>query len=245
MNLVGKIHSIETCGTVDGPGIRFVIFMQGCPLRCKYCHNPDTRKIGDGEEKTVDELITEIKKYKSYMKFSGGGVTVTGGEPLLQGEFIKELFKSCKEEGIHTAIDTSGYIFNDTIKEVLEYTDLVLLDIKCYDKDMYKHITGVSIDPTISFMNYLGEINKKVWIRYVLVPGLSDNETHIENLSIYLSGFNNIDKIELLPFHKMGEFKWQELGYTYELSETEPPSKNEIIKAMSILKKYNLNVITN
>ncbi|GMQ57135.1 pyruvate formate-lyase-activating protein [Vallitalea sediminicola] len=245
MSVIGKIHSIETCGTVDGPGIRFVIFMQGCPLRCKYCHNPDTWELGDGEEKTVEELITEIKKYKSYMKFSGGGVTVTGGEPLLQGKFVKELFIRCKEEGIHTAVDTSGYIFNDTTKEVLDYTDLVLLDIKCYDTDAYKNITGVSLDPTISFMNYLGEINKPVWIRYVLVPGLSDNEEHIKNLSIFLSNFSNIDRIELLPFHKMGEFKWEELGYNYELGNTKEPTKEEVIKAMSIIKEHNLGVVTN
>lgn len=245
MSVTGRIHSIETCGTVDGPGIRFVIFMQGCPLRCKYCHNPDTWKLGDGEEKTVEELISEIKKYKSYMKFSGGGVTVTGGEPLLQGKFIKELFKKCKEENIHTAVDTSGYIFNDITKEVLDYTDLVLLDIKSYNKKSYKYITGVELDPTLNFMEYLGKINKPVWIRYVLVPGLSDNEESIKGLSLYLSNFRNVDKIELLPFHKMGEFKWKELGYDYELSNTEEPTKEEIIKAMSIIKEHNMNVVTN
>lgn len=244
MSVTGRIHSIETCGTVDGPGIRFVIFMQGCPLRCKYCHNPDTWKLGDGQEKTVDELITEIKKYKSYMKFSGGGVTVTGGEPLLQGKFIKELFKRCKEEGVHTAVDTSGYLFNDTTKEVLDYTDLVLLDIKCYDRDRYKYITGVELDPTLKFMDYLGEINKPVWIRYVLVPGLSDNEEYVKNLSIYLSQFSNIEKIEILPFHKMGEFKWKELGYDYELTDTVEPTEEEVIKAMSIIKEHNMNVVT-
>ncbi|GKX28722.1 pyruvate formate-lyase-activating enzyme [Vallitalea longa] len=244
MSVTGRIHSIETCGTVDGPGIRFVIFMQGCPLRCKYCHNPDTWKLGDGQEKTVDELISEIKKYKSYMKFSGGGVTVTGGEPLLQGKFIKELFKRCKEEGIHTAVDTSGYLFNDTTKEVLDYTDLVLLDIKCYDSKRYKHITGVELEPTLKFMDYLGKLNKPVWIRYVLVPGLSDNEDYVKNLSIYLSKFSNIEKIEILPFHKMGEFKWKELGYDYELSDTKEPTKEDVIKAMSIIKEHNMNVVT-
>ena len=245
MSITGKIHSIETCGTVDGPGIRFVIFMQGCPLRCKYCHNPDTWKLGDGTEKTVDEIFDEIKKYKSYMNFSGGGVTITGGEPLLQATFAKELFIRCKEEGIHTAIDTSGYLFNDTIKEVLTYTDLVLLDIKCYDSKQYKYITGAQLEPTIEFINYLGEINKPVWIRYVLVPNLSDNKKHIEALSIFLSKFNNIQRIELLPFHKMGEYKWEELGYKYELTETKEPTKEEILNAMSIFKAHNLNVVTN
>lgn len=244
MSLTGKIHSIETCGTVDGPGIRFVVFLQGCPLRCKYCHNPDTWNIKDGEERTTTELIKEIKKYKSYMKFSGGGVTVTGGEPLLQTEFVKELFKKCREEGIHTTLDTSGYLFNDKVKEVLEYTDLVLLDIKSYNKEQYRYITGVNLDPTLSFMAYLSERKIPVWIRYVLVPNLSDNEQDIEDLSIYLSGFNNIEKIELLPFHKMGEYKWEELGYDYELKETIEPTKEEIITAMAILKSHNLNVVT-
>lgn len=163
MTTKGKIHSIETCGTVDGPGIRFVIFMQGCPLRCKYCHNPDTWKLGDGEETSVEALITQIKKYKSYMKFSGGGVTVTGGEPLLQAKFVKELLKRCKEEGMHTALDTSGYIFNDLVKEVLNYTDLVLLDIKCYNKEQYQHITGVSLDPTLILCN--------IWVAFINLCG--------------------------------------------------------------------------
>ncbi len=244
MDTKGKIHSIETCGTVDGPGIRFVIFMQGCPLRCKYCHNPDTWKLGDGEETSVEALITQIKKYKSYMKFSGGGVTVTGGEPLLQARFAKELLKRCKEEGIHTALDTSGYIFNDQVKEVLDYTDLVLLDIKCFNKEQYQYITGVSLDPTLTFMQYLGEIHKAVWVRYVLVPGLSDKETYIDGLGQYLSQFDNIDRIELLPFHKMGEYKWEELGLSYELKDTQEPTDEVMKQATRILEKHNLNVIS-
>lgn len=244
MSTTGKIHSIETCGTVDGPGIRFVIFMQGCPLRCKYCHNPDTWKLGDGEETTVEDLMTQIKKYKSYMKFSGGGVTVTGGEPLLQASFVLELMKRCKEEGIHTALDTSGYIFNDTTKEVLDYTDLVLLDIKCHDSIQYKHITGVNLEPTLKFMDYLGSKNKPVWVRYVLVPGLSDKDEYLENLGSYLSNFQHIDRVELLPFHKMGEYKWEELGLTYELTDTKEPTAEAMEHATELLKNYNLNVVS-
>ncbi len=242
MHLEGSIHSIETCGTVDGPGIRYVIFFQGCPLRCQYCHNPDTWALNQGKTKTVEELITDIKKYKSYINFSRGGVTATGGEPLVQYQFVESLFKQCRKEGIHTALDTSGYIFNDKIKEVLEYTDLVLLDIKCMNPEQYKYITAVKLDPTIAFMNYLGEINKPVWVRYVLVPGLSDNPDHIHALGHYLSQFSNMERFELLPFHKMGEYKWEELGYDYKLKQTMEPTQQEIDAATAILESYKIDV---
>lgn len=239
---IANIHSIETCGTVDGPGIRFVIFFQGCPLRCKYCHNPDTWKMGDGEQITVDDLVKDILKYRSYMKFSGGGVTVTGGEPLLQVDFLIELFTRLKKHGVHTAIDTSGYVFNEKVAKLLDLTDLVLLDIKHFDKQQYRKITGVPLDPTLEFMHYLQSIHKPMWIRYVLVPTLSDQEESLESLSKYLSQFTNIDKIELLPFHKMGEYKWKELGVPYELSTIKEPTKEEVFKAMAILKMHNMNV---
>ncbi len=242
---MAKIHSIESCGTVDGPGIRFVVFTQGCPLRCQYCHNPDTWKISDGKETSSDELVTEALKYQSYMKFSGGGVTVTGGEPLLQVDFVKEFFTKLKKNGIHTAIDTSGYIFNDKVKEVLDLTDLVLLDIKHFDPTHYKHLTGVDIQPTLDFLDYLGEKGIQVWIRYVLVPGLTDQMEHIEGLSKHLSQYSNIDRIELLPFHKMGEYKWKELGLTYKLKDTSEPTKELMIEALATFKKHNLKVIMN
>lgn len=242
---MAKIHSIESCGTVDGPGIRFVVFTQGCPLRCQYCHNPDTWKMSDGKETSADDLITEALKYQSYMKFSGGGVTVTGGEPLLQVDFVKEFFTKLKKHGIHTAIDTSGYIFNDKVKEVLKMTDLVLLDIKHFDPTHYKNLTGVDIQPTLDFLDYLGNQGIHVWIRYVLVPGLTDQMEHIEGLSKHLSQYTNIDRIELLPFHKMGEYKWKELGLTYKLKDTEEPSKDLMIEALATFKKHNLNVMMN
>lgn len=161
MATIGRIHSIESCGTVDGPGIRFVVFMQGCPLRCQYCHNPDTWKYSDGTEMTVDELIQEAVKYKSYMRFSGGGITITGGEPLMQLDFVTKLIAACKEEGIHTAIDTSGYIYNDKAKEVIESVDLVLLDIKHAQPEQYQFITGAKLQPTLDFLDYLGKTNKQ------------------------------------------------------------------------------------
>lgn len=236
---IGKIHSIETCGTVDGPGIRFVIFMQGCPLRCQYCHNPDTWNINGGQPYTVNELFNEIIKYKSYMRFSNGGVTVTGGEPLLQADFITELFKKCKANGIHTAVDTSGYVFNNQVKELLALTDLVILDIKNYDEEQYKFITGVNLAPTLSFLEYLHTMSKKAWIRYVLVPGLTDNLSTIKELAIHLSDKDNIERIEVLPFHKMGEYKWETLEIDYKLKKTSEPSPELVEQVINIFSEFN------
>ncbi|ONI46624.1 pyruvate formate-lyase 1-activating enzyme, partial [Epulopiscium sp. SCG-B10WGA-EpuloA2] len=221
--MIGRIHSIETCGTVDGPGIRYIIFMQGCPLRCQYCHNPDTWKTSAGEQIDSDEIIKEIIKYKPYMKNSGGGLTISGGEPLLQPEFVADIFKKAKKQGIHTCIDTSGFIGIDKIGNVLDYTDLVLLDIKSYNKDVYKDVTGVSLEPTLNFEQELMKRNIPVWIRYVLVPNLTDNLNDIEELAKYLTTLTNVERIDVLPFHKMGEFKWEELNYEYKLKNTLEP----------------------
>ncbi len=241
----GRIHSLESFGTVDGPGIRFVVFMQGCPLQCQFCHNPDTWEVNKGKEYTPKELMEEIIKYKSFMNFSGGGVTFTGGEPLLQAEFILEVSKLCKAEGISIAIDTSGFIFNDTVKELLKYTDLVLLDIKNYDPMVYKTVTGVSLSPTLKFLEYLKEKNIPTWVRYVLVPQLTDNLESIKKLSDYLDTFTNVEKIELLAFHKMGEYKWQELGLDYKLADTKEPSKELMQQAIDILSTNGKIVSTN
>jgi len=241
--MVGNIHSLESCGTVDGPGIRFVVFMQGCPLRCQYCHNPDSWEIGAGQQMSVESLMAEVVKYKSYMRFSGGGITITGGEPLLQPDFIYELIQACKEEGIHTAIDTSGCIFNDKVKKIINDVNIVLLDVKHSDPEQYNVITGGRLATTLTFLDYLGKINKPIWIRYVLVPSLSDQLESIENLAIILSKYSNIERIELLPFHKMGEYKWKELGLEYTLTDTSEPDEIVIRAAVDILKKYNRNVI--
>ncbi|MBN2222525.1 MAG: pyruvate formate lyase-activating protein [Vallitaleaceae bacterium] len=236
---MAKIHSIESCGTVDGPGIRFVIFTQGCPLRCRYCHNPDTWLSKDGKETSVDYLVKEALKYKSYMNFSGGGVTVTGGEPLMQADFVFELFTQLKKHGIHTAIDTSGYIFNDTVKKILNLTDLVLLDIKHFDPKAYKDLTGVELAPTLHFLDYLGEQNINTWIRYVLVPGLTDQKEALHDLSKHLSDFSNVSRIDVLPFHQMGSFKWKELGLDYTLSDVKEPTKIQIQEAIETFRLYN------
>ncbi|MDB9520037.1 pyruvate formate-lyase-activating protein [Roseofilum reptotaenium CS-1145] len=242
MGSTGIIHSIETCGTVDGPGIRFVIFTKGCPLRCLYCHNPDSRCIKDGEAISVDELMVEIEKYRSYFQFSGGGVTLTGGEPLMQPEFVKDIFQRCHQIGVHTALDTSGYISLEMAKPVLDYTDLVLLDIKSFDPKIYQKVTHVSIEPTLAFARYLNEIQKPTWIRFVLVPGLTDPLNNVNGLAQFVAPFENVEKVEVLPFHKMGEYKWQQLGYDYQLKNTEPPSQELLEQTIGIFKRHNLVV---
>lgn len=245
MSIIGRIHSLESFGTVDGPGIRFVVFMQGCPLRCQFCHNPDTWEVQKGLEYTPEQLTCEIIKYKSYMEFSGGGVTFTGGEPLLQAEFLLETVKLLKKQGINIAIDTSGYVWNEAVKEVLQSTDTVLLDIKNYDPRVYEVVTGVPLTPTLQLLDYLREKKINTWVRYVLVPGLTDNLESIKKLSKHLSNYPNVSKIELLGFHKMGEFKWKELGLEYKLSDTKEPS-NELLKEVKeILENSGITVSSN
>ena len=238
----GRIHSIETCGTVDGPGIRYVIFTQGCPLRCLYCHNPDCRHPNEGKEVIVNELIADIQKYHSYMKFSGGGVTVTGGEPLMQPEFVLEIFRCCQELGIHTALDTSGYVKLATAKPILDYVDLVLLDIKSFDPKIYHQVTSVSLEPTLNLARYLSDINKPVWIRFVLVPNLTDPSHNIRGLAEFVSGLNNVERVEILPFHKMGEYKWEQLGYEYQLKNTPAASPELVETAKNIFQEYGIKV---
>jgi len=239
MGKIGRIHSIETCGTVDGPGIRFVLFMQGCPLRCLYCHNPDTWDASKGREVTTDEILNEAKKYRSYMNLSGGGVTITGGEPLMQTEFVEELVDMLKKEGIHTAIDTSGSIATEAAYSILKKCDLVLLDIKSYNEDTYKHLTGVNLSPTLKTMDYLNENNIETWVRFVLVPDLTDKLDEVEGLAKYLSQYENIKKIEVLPFHKLGEYKWNELDIDYQLADTSEPTMEHLDKITEIFRKYN------
>lgn len=242
---IGRIHSIESFGTVDGPGIRFVVFMQGCPLRCQFCHNPDTWDATKGIEYTSDQLIEEIKKYKSYMNFSGGGVTFTGGEPLLQAEFVLELCKLCKEQEISVAIDTSGFIWNDMVKEIMEYTDLALLDIKNFDPMVYKAVTSVSLAPTLTLLDYLKEKKINTWLRYVLVPQLTDNLDSVRQLSDHLDKYPNVSKIEVLGFHKMGEYKWKEMGLEYKLTDTKEPSKELMQEVKAIFESNGKNVSMN
>ena len=239
----GYIHSFESFGTKDGPGIRFVLFLQGCPLRCLYCHNVDTWDLKDKKYMfTPEETMHEIKKVRGFIK--SGGITVSGGEPLMQPEYILELFKLCKEDGLHTAIDTSGYLLNDRIKEVLEYTDLVLLDIKQIDPEKYKALTSVSLKPTLDFLKYLSEINKPVWLRYVLVPGYTDNEKDLEAWAKFVSSFKNVERVDILPFHQMGGHKWKEVNKIYQLENVLAPTNEEVKKAEEIFRSYGLKIFS-
>ena len=223
-----KIHSIETFGTVDGPGVRFVCFFQGCHLECKYCHNRDTWDINGGKYISVDELFNEIMKYKTFIS-PNGGFTASGGEPLLQPYFLIALFKKLKAAGIHTAIDTSGMVeITDTIKELLSLTDLVLLDIKHIDPIKCKDLVGFSNEKEIAFARYLSDNNIPVWIRQVIVPGFTDNKDDLLKLKAFVNSLNNVKKIEFLPYHNLGEYKWEELGFEYSLKNVRQANDEDI-----------------
>ena len=236
LNNIAKVHSIESFGTVDGPGIRFVLFLQGCTLRCKYCHNRDTWDMALGEEKTLEEIVEKVNRYKTYMTLSGGGVTVTGGEPLLQVKFLIEFFKKLKEENINTCIDTSG-MFNVTedIKELLKYTDLVLLDIKHIDDEKCKDLVGFSNKKELEFARYLSENNKKMWIRQVLVPGYTDDEKDLVKLKEFLATLKTVEKVQILKYHSMGKYKWEKLGQKYELEGVRDATLEDEERAKKIL----------
>ncbi|MEW9670615.1 pyruvate formate-lyase-activating protein [Ammoniphilus sp. 3BR4] len=237
----GRIHSIETTGMVDGPGIRYVIFTQGCLLRCQYCHNPDTWELGRGKMVSVQELMKDIKDYIPFMKFSGGGVTVTGGEPLLHAEYLTHLFKECNKQGVHTCIDSSGGCFNQStnflrvLDELLQVTDLILLDLKMIDPEKHRKLTGMSNEHILEFARYLSDRKIPVWIRHVLVPGLTDDEEDLRKLAAFIQTLENVQKIEILPYHEMGIHKWEHLGLDYALKGVTPPSDEVVAKAKEIL----------
>ncbi len=226
----GKVHSIESMGLVDGPGIRTVIFFQGCSLRCKFCHNPDTWTYNGGTEYTPEELVKRIERFKTYFKSSGGGVTFSGGEPLRQPEFLLEVLKLCKAKGIHTCIDTAGYGFGD-YDEILKYTDLVLFDIKHITKDGYKEVTLMEIDESLNFLEAMKRNNTKMWIRHVIVPGMTDNIEHLKNVKKFVDNIPNVEKVELLPYHLLGANKYEVMKIKYPLEGVEAMDKE-------LTKKY-------
>ena len=232
-----KVHSFESLGTVDGPGLRYIIFLQGCPLKCKFCHNRDTWEFNNaGTEYTISYLINKINRFTSYIKASNGGVTISGGEPLLQAKNLTVLFQTLKKMGIHTCLDTSGALpINDEIKELLNYTDLVLLDIKHIDDEKAKALTGVSNKNELAFARYLSDNKIPMWIRHVLLPGYTDDESDLKRLKEFIDTLSGVERVEILPYHDYGKFKWEELGEKYELDDVKPPSQEEIDKAKQIL----------
>lgn len=230
-----KVHSIESFGTVDGPGIRFVLFLQGCHLQCKYCHNRDTWDINGGNYKSLDDIYNKIIRYKNYI-YPNGGVTVTGGEPLLQVKFLIELFAKLKEQKIHTCIDTSGmFTITNDIKKLLSLTDLVLLDIKHIDDEKCKELVGKSNKFELEFARYLSDNNIPIWIRQVLVPGYTDNPDDLLKLKDFISTLKTVQKVEFLPYHNMGKYKWKKLGFKYELDNVREANNDDIKKAKKIL----------
>lgn len=238
--LKGYVHSLESFGSVDGPGVRYVIFLSGCAMRCQFCHNPDTWNMKDGKEYTADQLLKIALRYKSYWG-EKGGITVSGGEPLLQMEFLTELFKKAKEAGIHTTLDTSGNPY--TVKEpwhaqwleLMKYTDLVLLDIKQIDEQEHRKLTGQTGENILAMARELSDMEKPVWIRHVLVPGGSDKDEYLYRLADFIHTLKNVQRVEVLPYHTLGTFKWEKLGIPYPLEGVKPPTQERIDNARRIL----------
>lgn len=237
----GYVHSLESFGSVDGPGVRYVIFLTGCAMRCQFCHNPDTWNLKKGTLYTADELPKTALRYRTYWG-DKGGITVSGGEPLLQIDFLIELFRKAKEAGVHTTLDTSGNPFTreepffGKVQELMKYTDLVMLDIKHIDDEQHKILTGCTNENILDFAKYLDEIKKPVWIRHVLVPQRSDDDGALGKLREFIDGLSNVEKVEVLPYHTLGAYKWKELGYEYPLEGIDPPTKERIENANKILR---------
>lgn len=238
----GYIHSLESFGSVDGPGVRYIIFTTGCPMRCQFCHNPDTWQMDKGTPYEADELIEKALRYKTYWG-KDGGITVSGGEPLVQIDFVTELFQKAKSQGIHTTLDTSGGLFTreepffGKFQKLMEYTDLVMLDIKQIDDDKHKVLTGFSNENILDMANYLSDTGKAMWIRHVLVPGGSDDDGCLHRLRAFIDTLKTVERVDVLPYHVLGKYKWEELGLEYPLEGVDPPSKERVQNALDILTK--------
>ena len=237
-NVIGRIHSVESFGTGDGPGVRFVAFMQGCPLRCLFCHNPDTWAADAAcqYELTPRQLMDEVLRYRSFIR--KGGVTVSGGEPLMQADFVAEFFRQCREEGIHTALDTSGAYTSERALSVLDHTDLALLDIKTMNPELYPRLTGQSQKNNLAFLDQLEERHVPTWIRHVVVPGLTDDDLWLDRLGQHVARYNCVERIEILPYHTMGTAKYERMGINYPLEGVEPLSAERARQIRELLSKY-------
>lgn len=244
-NITGYVHSLESFGLVDGPGVRFVVFLQGCAMRCKFCHNPETWKSG-GEEWTAEKLYERVYRYHKYWK-NNGGITVSGGEPLLQMEFVTELFRLAKKDGVHTAIDTAGQPFSDdsqwleSFKELMSVTDLVILDLKEMDAEKHKSLTGFDNANILKMAQWLSDNGHSMWIRHVLVPNLTDDADGLQKMHEFISGLKTVERVEILPYHTLGIMKWNSLGIKYPLENTQVPTKEQIETAEKILHTSDYN----
>lgn len=238
--LLGRVHSVETFGSVDGPGIRFLIFLKGCSMRCRYCHNPDTWDPETDDLRTADELLTQAMRYRSYWGREGG-ITVSGGEALLQIDFLTELFHKAKAKGIHTCLDTSGQPFTrrepffSKFAELMKYTDLLLFDLKQIDDAKHRELTGRTNRNILDCARYLSDIGKPIWVRHVLVPGVTDNDDDLHALRAFIDTLQNVKRVEVLPYHAMGTYKWEQLGIPYTLKDVSAPSEERVRNAEHIL----------
>ena len=240
---IALVHSWELVTSVDGPGTRMTMFMSGCPLRCQYCHNPDTMEMKVGTLERIEDVVKRIKRYKPIFKASGGGLTISGGEPLFQIAFTRRVLKEVHDAGIHTTIDTSGFLGSRLRDEDLENIDLVLLDVKSGDEETYKLVTRRELQPTIDFGDRLSAMGKPVWIRFVVVPGLTDSPENVRNVAEIVGRWsNNVERIEVLPFHNMGADKWHELGYPYTLEDTKPPKPEDIEAIRDVFRAKGFTV---
>ncbi len=235
----GRIHSFESFGSVDGPGVRFVVFMQGCRMRCAYCHNPDTWKEDRGDRMSPEDVLKKALRYRSYWG-DEGGITVSGGEPLLQTAFVTKLFTLAKAEGVHTTLDTAGEPWGEAMAEAIDrllaVTDLVLLDIKHIDPEQHRRLTGKPLSNILDFARHLDDLKMPVWIRHVLVPGWTDDDAALAKLGAFIETLSNVRRVEVLPFHNLARWKWHELGIPYRLEDAVPPEKDRILNARRLLK---------
>jgi pyruvate formate lyase activating enzyme len=237
---MGFLHSFTTGSTVDGPGVRAVAWTAGCIWRCRYCHNPDTWNMKNGIPVTVEKATEELRKYRYGLKLMSGGLTISGGEPLFQHRFVLNLFRAAKSMGIHTALDTNGYLGDRLSEEDLKSVDLVLLDIKTWDPERHHRLTGMDVAPVLAFARRLAARNKPVWLRFVLVPGLTDDAVDIDHIAAFAAGLGNVERVDVLPFHQMGRYKWKELGMEYTLEDVEPPSAEVVERVCTQFRSAGL-----
>ena len=241
---LGSVHSWELVTAVDGPGTRLTAFLSGCPLRCLYCHNPDTYFTNKGEPVLLDDLVAKVRRYRGVFRATSGGLTLSGGEPLFQPVFAGRVLRAAKEMGVHTALDTSGFLGANASDELLDDVDLVLLDIKSGDPATYTQTTGRELQPTLDFSRRLAERGNRMWIRFVLVPGLTDDEANVEAVAAHVASLGEaVERVEVLPFHQMGRDKWESLGLTYQLKDTDPPSKDLIARVMGQFEAHGVKTL--
>lgn len=240
----GYVHSVETGGTLDGPGIRFVLFLNGCPLRCLYCHNPDTWLLRRGTLKTTDEVLEELSGYASFLRRAHGGLTISGGEPLMQPRFAESIFRGAKEMGLHTALDSSGALHEMSPDSFFESVDLVLLDVKAGDDATHRKVTRKPLAPTLNFAERLTRMEKPLWVRFVLVPGLNDEADHLRRVARVIADLPTVERVEILPFHQMASFKYEKLGLTYALQDTPEAAPGDVVRAWNLFSEegvFNVN----